>query len=298
MAYFLQQLLNAVPVAALYAALAFGYAIAFSITKRADVTYGAIFAFAGLTCLLFADFGWNQLWLILPATLALGAAAGVFGGLWAGVFIGRGVMRPLASASPNAVTVASIGALIALMESARLAAGTRSLWLPPILNDPIYVWRSADFAVTTTPMQFINSVAFLTVVAVGYIVLQKSSAGRHWKAVSEDPFAASLLGVNAARVFLVSYCAAAFVASICGVLATFYYGNMDFGAGLVFGLKVVLISAAGGYTSPLKCAIGAAAIGFAETFWAAYGPVAWRDAAVLVMLVLWLIAMRSDREAP
>ncbi|WP_421362550.1 branched-chain amino acid ABC transporter permease [Agrobacterium rosae] len=298
MAYFLQQLLNAVPVASLYAALAFGYAIAFAITKRADVTYGAIFAFAGLTCLLFADFGWNQLWLILPATLALGAAAGVFGGLWAGFFIGRGVMRPLASASPNAVTVASIGALIALMESARLAAGTRSLWLPPILNDTMYVWRNADFAVTTTPMQLINSAAFLALVAGGYVVLQKSNAGRYWKAVGEDAFAASLLGVNAGRVFLVSYCAAALVASICGVLATFYYGNMDFGAGLVFGLKVVLISAAGGYNSPIKCAVGAAAIGFAETFWAAYGPVAWRDAAVLTMLILWLIVMRREREAP
>lgn len=298
MAYFLQQALNAVPVAALYAALAFGYAIAFSITKRADVTFGAIFAFAGLTCLLFADFGWNTLWLILPATLALGALAGVAGGLWAGLFIGRAVMRPLATASPNAVTVASIGALIALMESARLAANTRSLWLPPLLNDPIYVWRSLEFGVTITPMQIINSVVFLAMVGGGYMVLRKSSAGRYWKAVSEDPFAASLIGVNAARVFLVSYCAAAGFASVCGVLATFYYGNMDFGAGLVFGLKVVLISAAGGYTSPLKCAGGAAAIGFAETFWAAYGPVAWRDAAVLLMLVLWLVITQSERRAP
>ncbi|NTF07064.1 branched-chain amino acid ABC transporter permease [Agrobacterium rubi] len=298
MAYFLQQFFNAVPIATLYAALAFGYAIAFSITKRADITYGAIFAFAGLTCLLFADFGWNQLWFILPATLALGAAVGIFGGLWAGLFIGRAVMRPLASASPNAVTVASIGALIALMESARLAANTRSLWLPPFLHDPIYVWRSADFIVTTTPMQLINSAVFLTMVAGGYMVLQKSNAGRYWKAVSEDASAASLLGINAGRVFLVSYCAAALFASICGVLATFYYGNMDFGAGLVFGLKVVLISAAGGYTSPLKCAAGAAAIGFAETVWAAYGPVAWRDAAVLALLVLWLIVMRNEREAP
>ncbi|WP_320199427.1 branched-chain amino acid ABC transporter permease [Agrobacterium sp. rho-13.3] len=298
MTYFLQQILNAIPIAALYAALAFGYAIAFSITKRADVTYGAIFAFAGLTCLLFADFGWNQLWLILPATLALGAAAGIFGGLWAGVFIGRSVMRPLSKASPNAVTVASIGVLIALMESARLAAGTRSLWLPPILNDPIYIWRSIDFAVTTTPMQLINSLVFVGMVAAGYVFLQKSSFGRHWKAVSEDALAASLLGVNAGRLFLVSYCLSALIASICGVLATFYYGNMDFGAGLVFGLKVVLISAAGGYSSPLKCAVGAAAIGVAETFWAAYGPVAWRDAAVLAMLVLWLIIMRSHKDTP
>ncbi|MBB3948064.1 branched-chain amino acid transport system permease protein [Rhizobium skierniewicense] len=296
MAYFLQQLVNAVPVAALYAALAFGYAIAFCITKRADVTFGAIFAFAGLTSLLFADFGWNQLWLILPATLALGAAAGLLGGLWAGIFIGRAVMRPLAAASPNAVTVASIGTLIALMESARLAANTRSLWLPPFLNDPIHLWQSADFAVTTTPMQTINASVFLTMVVGGFVFLKKSSLGRYWKAVSEDASAASLLGINSARIFLVSYGAAALFASICGVLATFYYGNMDFGAGLVFGLKVVLISAAGGYTSPLKCAAGAAAIGFGETFWASYGPVAWRDAAVLAMLVLWLVATRRERK--
>ncbi len=38
MAYLLQQLANAVPLAALYAALAFGYAVAFGVTKRADIT--------------------------------------------------------------------------------------------------------------------------------------------------------------------------------------------------------------------------------------------------------------------
>ncbi|MNT26537.1 hypothetical protein D3C72_1621160 [compost metagenome] len=86
-----------------------------------------------------------------------------------------------------------------------------------------------------------------------------------------------------------------FAVAIAGVLATFYYGTMDFGAGLVFGLKVVLISAAGGYASPLICGLGAAAVGFAETFWVGYGPAAWRDAAVLAMLVGWLIVMRSNR---
>lgn len=298
MAYFLQQLLNAIPISALYAALAFGYAIAFSITKRADVTYGAIFAFAGTTCLLFADFGWNQLWLILPATLALGAAGGIFGGLWAGVFVGRAVMRPLATASPNAVTVASIGVLIALMESSRLAANTRALWLPPFWNDPIRIWQSGHFTVTTTSMQIGNSVAFSAMVVAGWLYLQRSRFGRQWKAVSDDPLAAQLLGVDAGRVFLLSYCAAALFASVAGVLATFYYGNMDFGAGLVFGLKIVLISAAGGYSSPLICAAGAAVIGLAETLWAGYGPVIWRDAAVLVMLVVWLVVMRSEKGAP
>lgn len=298
MAYFLQQLLNAVPVASLYAVLAFGYAIAFSITRRADVTYGAIFAFAGQTCLLFADFGWNRLWLVLPATLALGAGMGLFSGLWAAAFIGRAVMRPLAKASPNAVTVASIGVLIALTESARLAAGTRQLWLPPLLSEPVRFWADDSFAVTLTPMQMLNTAVFCLLVLAGYFYLRRSGFGRRWKAVSDDAFAASLCGVNAGRIFLLSYCAAGLIAAITGVLATFYYGTMDFGAGLVFGLKVVLISAAGGYASPLVCALGAAAVGFAETLWVGYGPVIWRDAAVLTLLVGWLIVMRSRVEAP
>lgn len=92
MAYFLQQIANAVPVAALYAALAFGYAIAFAVTRRADLTYGALFAFAGQIFVLFSDVGWNRLWLVLPAALGLGAAAAVTFGLGAGLVAGRYVM--------------------------------------------------------------------------------------------------------------------------------------------------------------------------------------------------------------
>jgi branched-chain amino acid transport system permease protein len=69
MAYLLQLLANALPLAALYALLSFGYSIAFAVTKRADITYGAIFAFAGHCDLLAAYFGWNRLWLVLPAAL-------------------------------------------------------------------------------------------------------------------------------------------------------------------------------------------------------------------------------------
>jgi branched-chain amino acid transport system permease protein len=99
----LQQLANAIPLAALYATLAFGYAIAFGVTKRADITYGAIFAFSGQIYLLFTDFGYNRLWLILPAALALGAAAGLAGLRWGrGDRIGRSIMRRLSKISPNA----------------------------------------------------------------------------------------------------------------------------------------------------------------------------------------------------
>ena len=44
-------------------------------------------------------------------------------------------MRRLATTSANTVVVASLGMTIVLMELSRLAAKTRSLWLPPFLND-------------------------------------------------------------------------------------------------------------------------------------------------------------------
>lgn len=297
MAYFLQQIANALPIASLYAALAFGYAIAFAVTRRADITYGAIFAFSGHIYLLLAHLGWDRLWLVLPASLALGAAAGLIGGVGAGVVIGQFVMRPLSAVSPNAMIVASLGLVMVLMEGARLAFNTRELWLPPFLDDGIVFWQGAGFAVTLTLLQLINTALMLVMVLAGHLILSRSHFGRRWRAVSDDSLAAELSGVSAARIFVSAYALAAFYASACGVLATSYYGTMDFGAGLLFGLKVVLLAAAGGHSQPLKSAAGAAVVGVAETLWAGYGPIFWRDLVVISGLVLLLVLSRRERVA-
>ncbi len=122
MVYLLQQFANAVPQAALYALLAFGYAVSFAVIRRADISYGALVAFAGQLLILFTGFGWNALWLTLPAALAVGTAGALAYTLGAGLAIARAVMRPLRAASANMAMVAALGVTIALMECARLAA--------------------------------------------------------------------------------------------------------------------------------------------------------------------------------
>src|SRR3546814_11847341 len=107
MAYLLQQLAHAVPRAALYATLAFGYAIAFAVTKRADIMYGAIFAFSGHLYMLVTHFGWDQLRLILPAALTLGAIGAVSGGVDTGAFEGSVIMQLRATIAPTALIVVS-----------------------------------------------------------------------------------------------------------------------------------------------------------------------------------------------
>jgi len=298
MAYFLQQFANAFPLAALYATLAFGYAIAFAVTKRADITYGAIFAFSGHLYLLFAHIGWDKFWLVLPAALGLGAVVALAGGIGTGVAVGQFVMRPLAAISPNAVIVTSLGVMMVLMEGARLASDTRELWLPPFLNEAIVFWRGDGFPVTLTLIQLINFVLMLAMIGIGYLILDRTRWGRQWRAVADDPLAAELSGTNSSCVFVIAYASAALFASICGVLATSYYGTMDFGAGLLFGLKVVLIAAAGGHSNPLRSAAGAAGVGFAETLWGGYGPLFWRELVVVSALVLVLVMSRRERVVP
>lgn len=298
MGYLLQQLSNAVPVAALYACLAFGYALGFGMTRRADITFGALFAFAGQVGLLFVEFGWNRFNLVLPAALCLGAVAGLAYVVLAGWTIARHVMRPLHDHARNAVLVAALAVVIILSETARLAADTRSLWLPPIGSQRVILAEIDGFSVGLTVMQVVHVCVLLLVIAVGQSLLTRSRLGRQWHAVSEDPLAARLCGVDAGAVFVLSLVAASLIAAIAGLSTTALYGTMDFGAGMIFGLKVVLIAAAGGHSVPIRSALGAAVVGIAETLWGGYGPMVWRDAIVITVLVAILIVSRRERVIP
>lgn len=298
MAYFLQQIANAVPVAALYAVLAFGYSIALAVTRRADIAYGALFAFSAQLFVLFAGYGWNRLWLVLPAALSFGAVCALVYSVGAALLVGRHVMRPLAFSSDNTVVVAALGVVLVLMETARLASDAHSLWLPPLLATPVVFWNAAAFPVALTVLQLANTLAMLAMIALGAVFLARSRWGRRWRAVSQDRHAAEFCGIDSAGVYLSAYALAALFASVTGILAVSYYGNMDFGAGLVFGVKVLFIAALGGAGNPLRSALGGAAIGLAETLWSAYGPFLWRDVVVIAALVLLLIVFRRERPVP
>lgn len=298
MAYLLQQILNAVPVASLYACLAFGYALAFGVTRRPDITFGALVALAGQMCLLFVDYGWSRLYLILPASLLLGFIGGSAYALLAGWTSARYIMLQLHRRSANSVIVASLGLVILLSEGARLALDTRSLWLPPLGQKQIVLAEIDGFTVGLTPVQLVHSTLMVGLILMGHLLLTRSRAGRLWQSVCQDPFAARLLGVDADRVFALALMASATLAAMAGLSATVLYGTMDFGAGLMLGLKVVLIAAAGGYFRPLHSAIGAAGIGLAETLWSAYGPMIWRDAVIIAALVFLLVLSRRERVIP
>ncbi len=297
MAYFLQQVLNGLHIGSIYALLAFGYAISYGLVRRANLAHGALFAFAGQVLILGTVFGWNVLWLTLPAALAFGLALSFAYSAFAAQLVSRAVLEPLRGGNPNTVVAATLGVAIVLMEIGRLSMDSRDLWLPPILPRTLVFFRQDGFAVTLTLLQMIDVALVAAALALATLWLRRSRFGSAWRAVCDDPLAAAMCGVDPLRTFRAATVASGMLAALAGILAAVHFGNISFDTGLVFGLKVLFVAALGLGGAPLSAALGAGGVGFAEALWTAYFPGEWRDAAIFGALVLLLVLRSGDLAA-
>jgi branched-chain amino acid transport system permease protein len=296
MLYFLQQVLNGLHSGALYALLAFGYALTNGVLHRINLAYGAVFAFCGQAMILTAVYGYDVLWLTLPAAIALGAAAALLYAALLGSVLSRAIFEPLAQRSANTLVAATLGVLLVLMEFSRIAADTHDFWLPPMLSRPVVFAEGTSFRATLTVIQLIDCAIVAAIVALAGWWLAKSGFGRKWRAVCDDPLTASLCGVDTVGVFRTAVLCGALCAALAGIMAGFYYGNIGFGDGLVYGLKILFVTAVGGFLSPVRAALGAAAFGLAESLWAGYFPIEWRDAWMYFLLVAMLVLVGANRD--
>lgn len=297
MLYFFQQLLNGLHSGMLYALLAFGYALTNCILHRTNLAYGGLFAFCAQTMILAAVYGYQVLWLTLPASVVLAIAIAFAYAALASRILAGVVLEPLAKSSPNTIVAATLGVLLALMEMGRIAADTRDLWLPPMLASPVVFAEGAGFKVTLTVIQLANCASGIAAIGLFGLYLSRSRFGRSWRAVSDDPAAAALCGVDVRAVFRTAVMGGGLCAGLAGVLAALYYGNIGFGAGLVYGLKILFVTAVGGFLSPTRAAAGAAIYGIVESLWAGYFPIEWRDPWMFFLLVFMLVVVGGERDS-
>lgn len=296
MLYFFQQVLNGLHSGALYALLAFGYALTNGVLHRVNLAYGATFAFCGQTMILAAVYGYDAWWLTLPAAILFGIAAAFAYAALVSHILSRHVFEPLAGRSPNTIVAATLGVLIVLMELGRLAADAHDFWLPPMLAHPVVFAQAQGFRATLTVIQLVDCAIVAVSVALAGWGLATTRFGRNWHAVRDDPLAASLCGVDTGAILRGAVFSGGLCAALAGIMAGFYYGNVGFGDGLVYGLKILFVTAAGGFLSPVRAALGAAAFGMGEALWAGYFPVEWRDAWMYFLLAAMLVLIRTDRD--
>ncbi len=294
MAYLLQIIANGLHNGALYALLSYGYVLIYCVTKRANLAHGAVFAFSGQILVLGATTGYTALWMTLSAALAFGAMSSIILTGIVLLVLARLIVPRFIDRAPNMMITVTLGMAIILMEGARLGADTRDYWLPPLLNMQTRLMPFND-SPTLTALQLVNLAAIAATIITAELVLNRTIAGRALRSVSDDPAAAKLCGIDAAKVRRNAVLAGGALAAFGGMLATLYFGNMSFGAGLTYGLKVLFIASAGGFSKPVHAAAGAFLFGEAESLWDGYFPIVWRELAFYSVLAMALCLRVENR---
>jgi branched-chain amino acid transport system permease protein len=195
------------------------------------------------------------------------------------------IVPRFASLAPNMMIVTTLALAIVLMEAVRIGASGRDFWLPPLATTSLQL----GFGASITQTQVYNMLAIIILLLVADLILSSTSAGRNIRAVSQDQKAASLCGIDVNKTIILTAATSSMMALLGGVLAVLYFGNMSFGAGLTYGLKVLFIAAAGGFSTPRSAAVAAFLFGEAEALWDGYLPILWREAFFYAGLALMLI---------
>jgi branched-chain amino acid transport system permease protein len=291
MHYFFQIFANGLHNGFLYALLAYSYVLLHQIVPKPNLAHGAFFALSGQIFTLGVTFAYNILIFTFASSLGFGFFASAFISLVAiGVFAGLIVPR-FAALAPNMMIVTTLALAIVLMEAVRIGSSGRDLWLPSVASAPVHLGYGASIST----VQLYNMFAILMLLIGADIVLKFTSAGRIIRAVSQDKIAAALCGVNVDKTIILTAGSSALMAFFGGLCAVLYFGNMSFGSGLTYGLKVLFIAAAGGFSTPRMAAIAAFSFGEAESMWDGYLPILWREAVFYSFLSIALCLRKNHQ---
>ncbi|SED94675.1 Branched-chain amino acid ABC-type transport system, permease component [Rhizobiales bacterium GAS191] len=282
----LQQLVSALPSAAIYGLLASSYALIQGLVGRVVFGFGdlaAVGGYATLTGLALGSASGSLTALGFAFVLALGVSSAY------GIATGRFVVLPALRAKGQAVVIATVGLMLALAEYSRLTMPRSMIWAPPLLSTPMALARAENFAVTVTPMQLLSAAIGLAG-ALCLLAYQRWSAfGRAWRAVSQDEIAAAMLGIDRDRVFTKSFAIAAALAGLAGYVLTVHYGQTGYAFGFTLGLKALVGAVLGGIGSVGAAFAGGIILAFGEAAWSALFSVDSRDLAVYSLLAILFI---------
>jgi len=287
-AYALQQLINAIALAAVYALLATAYSLIYGLAGRINLAFGEIAllgaygAIGGVAAIVALGIGDAFAGLALALLLA-----GVIAGSWS-VVIGRLVIAPLHARFRlgQPILIATAAVALTISEFMRLTQGPRERWAPPVFNQPLALARAQDFVVTVTPMQIVVAALGLAAAGSVLLLLWRTRFGRAWRAFADDPGTAALFGVDGDKLFATTFLIAGLLAGLAGWVVAAYYGNVSHSFGALLGLKALVAAVVGGIGSVPGAFLGGICVALVEALWSAYFDISVRDIVVFALLIV------------
>lgn len=277
----IQQLVNGLTIGGIYALVALGYSMVYSILRIVNFAHGDIFmmgTFFGLTiCQVFR----------MPFYISILVAAALT--VILGLSVERLAYRPIHSKDGLSVLISALGVSIFLQNLARLIWGSETF---PYTGKI----KTITYQIGSVSISNINILIFALVIillTVLYFITYKTRVGVAMRACSHDMTTARLMGINTNSIIVFTFGIGSFLAAIAGNLVGIYYDAVYASMGYSMGLKAFAAAILGGIGSIPGAVVGGVLIGLVETLGSAYLSSGYRDAYAFAVMIIFLIVRPS-----
>lgn len=274
----LQFVINGLIAGSIYALIAIGFTIIYRTVKFFHFAHGIVYT-AG-TYVAFTLIISLHLNFVLSFFLSIILASVL------GVPIDKFVYYPLRKqkASNLIFLLASFGVFIFLQNLIQLVYGAQIL---TIRTAPIKEGHNLFGAVITDIQIMILVVSCLLSVAL-FRFIKFTRLGKAMRAVSDDPMAANVVGINPERIILISFAIGSALAGAAGILISFET-NIEPTMGFTALLKGIIASIIGGIGSIPGAVLGGFFLGLAENLGIWKISAGWKDSIAFAILIIFLL---------
>ncbi len=275
----LQQLiLNGIIAGSIYALIAIGFTVIYRTVKFFHFAHGVVYT-AG------AYFAYTLI-ISLHLNFALSFFLSIVLAAILGIAIDRFVYYPLRqqNASNLIFLLASFGVVIFIQNLIQLIYGAQIL---TIRTGPIKEGHHFIGAVITDIQILIVAVSVVLMILL-WIFIQSTKLGKAMRAVSDDPVAANVVGINPERIILTSFAIGSALAGSAGILISFET-NIEPTMGFSALLKGIIASIIGGIGSIPGAVLGGFFLGLAENLGIWKISAGWKDCIAFAILIIFLL---------
>jgi branched-chain amino acid transport system permease protein len=275
-----QNLVYGIMVGALYGLAAVGLSLVFGVTKFLNVAHGELLMLGG-----YASFWLFTLWRIDPfVSLPLAIVfLIVVGAVFYKLLFARMVKLTEGAKIQNTLLVGFGLSLILQNIALRLwTADTRSI--TTFYSGSVFTLLGVRFPIVRVASMGIT----LVVIVALQLFLRRTYTGKALRATVENWEAATLMGIDIQRVYLLSFVMGAALAGVAGCLVSVGY-SIDPTMGMSWTLKSLVVMVLGGLGSFTGTFIGGLILGLTESATGYFLSLTYQEVVGLVLFLLVLI---------
>ena len=281
MSEFFQQLLNGLSLGAIYALIALGYTMVYGVLRFINFAHSDVFMVGSfLGYFIGRQLPEGTIWGVLLVLIGAMVGCAILG-----IVIERLAYRPLRGSPTLNVLITAIGVSLLLEYSGQVFFGATPRTFPAVFPSTNYTIGNL---VLSSNQLLVIVVTVLLMLGLQFVVY-RTKIGTAMRAVSLNPKAAQLVGVNNDVVISFTFGLGSALAAAGGVLYALNYPSIDPLMGVMPGLKAFVAAVLGGIGNIPGAALGGLLLGTVETFvngsqWSTY-----KDAIAFAVLIIILL---------